>query len=679
MSASWRRAAAVFVLALGASAPALASRDILLDRPIKAGDLTFFPKYKDEKTFYYLPDQPRIARGANGQPVFGFILFVKNAPAAEADFVEEGVGRSVAEGFLNFAVELDVDEETKRRAALELARKVPGARVAGPVTYQSGQVFVTSTLEDEEKTKITKVIGAGKAPVMEGHRTAIGMRLTAEGATILRESLKQGAAQLAITFDMTLVGLRDSCDAELRGDYAAVANHEAMAAALRTQVLGVDVQRIVNQLRTDRAYTFDIKGDCGNHEQAMRNAEGQVVRMLFDVENDPQILQTLQDDPSLFSNFDRASEFQREERDHVRDANAAELTRESNERAAWAARAEHLPLLDRLPLDDTWRVPESSGSDARPAGSDTADPTTPPASTPGTGHGVSPTPVPTVRPARTQSEPTFSLLAAYRAKSFQRSGTFNFTWRQATYDTQSLPFGFVPNGLGRLLGDRDHYLVVNYDDPAYRQRQVLVTLDGLDAADFGLFVNHVVFRMTKKHRNGETTQREIRFDKRSLDSLAAGQKARLVYGNLGDRNDEAWRTFDYEAVWSLYGGAEWRSGPQRTADFSVAVSPPHTVRDLLVVANPVRLREQGVRAATVNLYFELFGKKRTQRVELHDLTGTPRYSELIRWASPKEGPATFEYEVLWTMEDGQVRRSGRRTAGETGNLIVDAVTTGGQS
>lgn len=169
-------------------------------------------------------------------------------PSGEpASFVEGGVGRSVAEGFLSFAVEFAVDEVTLRNAEQELRRKVPGARVAGAITYESGQVFVSSPLEDEDGTRIMKIVGGGKAPVMEGHRSAIGLRLSAEGATILQEALQQASGQLAIKFDMNVVGLRSSCDAEFKGDYAAIAANETMATGLRTPVLGVDVQKAVSQ------------------------------------------------------------------------------------------------------------------------------------------------------------------------------------------------------------------------------------------------------------------------------------------------------------------------------------------------------------------------------------------------------------------------------------------------
>jgi len=39
----------------------ISAQEILLDRGIKAGKLDCFPVYGDEKTFYYLPANPRLA------------------------------------------------------------------------------------------------------------------------------------------------------------------------------------------------------------------------------------------------------------------------------------------------------------------------------------------------------------------------------------------------------------------------------------------------------------------------------------------------------------------------------------------------------------------------------------------------------------------------------------------
>ncbi len=671
--------------------PALyASRDIMLDEGVSAGGLTFYPKYKAPTTFYYLPDKPRLAL-RNNKPIFSFLIFVKNTPSGEqADFVEGGTGRSVAEGFLSFAVEFDVDDETLRQAEQELRRKVPGASVAGAITYESGQVFVSSGLQNEEGEFITKIVGGGKAPVMEGHRSAINVRLTAEGATIIRESLKQSSGQLAVKFDMNLVGLRSPCDAELKGRFENIASNKAMAAGLRTPVLGVDVQKVVSQLKSDKAYTFEQKGDCEDFQQAIRTAEGHVVEMLFEVDNDPQLMATLQPDQNLYSNFDRASRFQREEQERVRRANERERERERRERAEIAREravrtdtdptVSHLPILDRLPLGGGGGGEEGEGEGedrpsggTRSGGSGTGSGSTG-SGTPGRSTGGDTERQP--RRANIQREPTFSLLAAYRQKQYRRSGEFNFNWKKASYDTQNLPFDFPLGGLRRLFNDPDHYLVVNWDDPAMRERRVVVTLDGLDAAHFGQFVNHVELTLTKRHRNGETTTRTTRFDREQFRRLDQGVRKLLVYPMLqGDRGDE-WLRYDYEVVWSLFGGAQWRSGKQPSSDSSIAIAPPHAYRNLRILARGDRLDEQNVIITTVTLYFDLFGKQRVERIELSEFAEVPAFSQIVKYAHDKESTPSFEYEVSWTLDNNEVLKTERLKGGDRDTILVDNVSMG---
>ena len=668
---------------------AQASRDIMLDEGVDAGGMHFYPKYKEPTTFYYLPDKPRLAM-RNNKPIFSFMIFVKNTPSGEQeDFVEGGVGRSVAEGFLSFAVEFDVDDETLRQAEQELRRKVPGATIAGAITYESGQVYVISGLEDEEGTYITKVVGGGKAPVMEGHRSAINVRLAAEGATIMRESLKQSSGQLAVKFDMNIVGLRSPCDAELTGDYSLIAGNEAMAMGLRTPIIGVDVQRVVSKLKSDKAYSFEQKGECEDFQEAIRTAEGHVVEMLFDVENDPQVVASLQTDQNLYSNFDRASRFQREEQERVRRANERERARERQERAEIAREralrtdtdptATHLPILDQLPLGGGRSGGEGEGEQDEEAGEEAAGTESASGGQRGQGEAGSSGGAADEREpeaANIQSEPTFSLLAAYRQKQYQKSGTFSFNWKQATYDTQNLPFDYPLGGLRRLFNDPDHYLVVNWDDPAMRERRVVVTLDGLDASDFGQFVNHVEFTLTKKHRNGEVTTRVTRFDRDQFRRLEQGVRKLLVYPMLQGDSGDQWLEFDYEVVWSLFGGAEWRSGKLSTSNSNVAVSPPHAYRTLRVLARSSRLDEQGVIATTVTLYFDLFGKRRVERVELSEFAEVPKFSELVKYAHEAAEAPSFEYEIVWTLDTNEQIKTDRLQGGLTDMIVVDNTSIG---
>src|SRR5688500_6404067 len=67
---------------------------IVLDKGVKAGDLTCFPEVGNHTRYYYLPNQPKMATHEDGTPVFSFVRFVENqrSGADAAEIKEAGGG-----------------------------------------------------------------------------------------------------------------------------------------------------------------------------------------------------------------------------------------------------------------------------------------------------------------------------------------------------------------------------------------------------------------------------------------------------------------------------------------------------------------------------------------------------------------------------------------------------------
>src|SRR5262249_11678760 len=128
-----RLRSAVFILGLlsaSGAAREAAAQQILLDKPLRAGELVVFPDLNDETTYYYGSDKPHLAADANGQPQFSFLRWVENvrSGAGEAD-AREGEGG----GIVHAVVSLGVAPEQLRDAQRELQRLKPGSRIQGPV------------------------------------------------------------------------------------------------------------------------------------------------------------------------------------------------------------------------------------------------------------------------------------------------------------------------------------------------------------------------------------------------------------------------------------------------------------------------------------------------------------------------------------------------------------------
>lgn len=650
---------------------AAVAQEILLDQMVEAGGLKLFPAYGKPKVFYYLPDKVRIPDGQDGKPQFSFLNFVRNVDGSGEGGVQEGEGG----GLVHFLVAFDIDERTKQKAEQELRQKVGGARIAGPVTYKSGTFALISSFQQEDGDWTTRVVGFGKAPVMEGHKAAVSLRLKAEGATILWESFKQAASDISLSFEMVISGYRNSYEATLEADWSKIAKNKALAVGGKSTWMGFDIQKTMKELKEEGAITFVVKGESEKMGRLWEMAYGKIAEQIFDPESDPTTLATLQDDKNLYSNFEKAVKFNRGERTRVRKDNREEREREerelsreenrkgrerearelSREDARALARAKYLPILDLLSLGDSGAGSASGGEDGSSGGG---------ASSGGGGQapdsqarqGGPPTASRRVTPANIQNPPSFALLAAYRQKRFKKTGKYRLSFIEHQADTQAMRFDENIGGFSRrMFNDPQHFRIINLDNPAYKQREVLASLDGQDSADFGKFVNFVIVSMRKRHQDGSVTNKELKIDKANFNK--SNNSFRMVYGYKGDKNRDKWLEFDYKTVWSLYGGATWDSGWQKTREYVLPVTPPHRYREITIEADPDILYDARVRLVTVTFYYELFGKGHSELVELKP-TREGLQSKTVRYAH-EPGNHGYEYEVAWRLRGGKVIKSGR--------------------
>src|SRR5262245_30980464 len=128
---------ALLAAALAAWTGVAGAQQILIDHPVRAGELVLFPDLNDAATYYYVVDKARLATDASGTPQFSFLRYVEN--------VRSGAGQPEARegdggGIVHALVSLGVTPEQLAGASRELARVRPGAKIAGPIVFKSGRV-----------------------------------------------------------------------------------------------------------------------------------------------------------------------------------------------------------------------------------------------------------------------------------------------------------------------------------------------------------------------------------------------------------------------------------------------------------------------------------------------------------------------------------------------------------
>jgi hypothetical protein len=650
-------AVAIAVLSRGAAV----GQEILLDKVIRAGPLLVFQDLKDPKTYYYVPDKAHVAVGEDGRPQFSFLKYVSNVESAPG---AEGAGEGEGGGIVHCLVQLGVTPDQLDEARAELRRLVPGANIAGPVMFKSGKFGLVSSFKEEGGEWTTQVVGIGNAPILDGEKAAVSMRLTKLGAKILWQSFKTATPDISFSFEMEMPGYRSPYDAKLEADFDQVykqRDFEAAAALGGSKVmLGFEIKDALDELRSSGAIKVTTKGENEALDKLVQTAYGKICDMIFDK------MQTGAFAPETGGTdlLDKAGKFMKTE---APPRPSAPLT-------GWAVQQliPRLTALGDLPKDESDKSDKSDKSEPGKDSGKTPDKT--PGKEPGKDTGKTPDKTPGKDTGKTpgkdtgktpdktkdtskekESQLSLSMLASYKMKTTRRSGKFELSFNKYMTDTVYLRFDENIGNFTQYMNDPKHFLEVNIDDPVFKQREVSVILDGQNAADFAGYVNYVTVRLRKVHEGGDQTNDEIRIDRNNFSS--EGNAFKLLYGWKNDKNREKWMSYDYDTVWSFQGGKEVDLGWRKSTNFAITVVPPYLKRTVHLEADPDTIQNAEVRLITVKLYHDLEGTEQIKQATLNPAQG--KLSESIEYICPPD-QNDYEYEISWRLKGGKTVTSGRQ-------------------
>ncbi|HYQ88223.1 MAG TPA: hypothetical protein VEU09_01190, partial [Candidatus Binatia bacterium] len=93
------------VVALGSMAGPASAQQILIDKPVRAGELTVFPDLNDPMSYYYVNDKPHLSLDANGKPQFSFLRYVENVRSgADQAEAQEGEGGGIVHAVVALSI-----------------------------------------------------------------------------------------------------------------------------------------------------------------------------------------------------------------------------------------------------------------------------------------------------------------------------------------------------------------------------------------------------------------------------------------------------------------------------------------------------------------------------------------------------------------------------------------------
>jgi hypothetical protein len=625
---------------------------IVLDKGVKAGDLTCFPEVGNNARYYYLPNQPKVATHEDGTPVFSFVRFVENQrSAADAAEIKEAGGG----GIVHVLFGLSVSPEQRKAAEQELRRIAPSATLVGPVIYQSGTcALVTSPPGEGEKKQ---VVGVGPAPVMDGDFVAVSILLSKKESQLLWATFQTPTPDLSFTFNMMLGGYNSPVTAKVTFKREQIYEQISAQAALATPVFAAEIGATIQNLKDKGAIKVEQVGSDVQMERLM-----DLITQKFTEEfcapmgssNAPNFNQLGQIAGGERSFLDRATEQYnrnvadtRTANEGIRRDNAAE-----QERARAAARADRADERAEARGDTTAsgrprRITE--GRSVRSATPDDRPSTT----------------VPPYRPQMQEqrSTPVFYGMASFQYKKITATGEKVFDFSKSTATSINQTFS---KNIGKL-DCKACFKEVNLDDPLYKQREIVAMVDGMNATDFGQYVNFVTLSLQKKHQNGELTNDEVRIDRKNFNK--EGNNFKMLYGWKGDDDRSKWMDYKYKASWSFFGGyavnEDWKEGDAG----AISLTPPFQRKLVDLQGDPQALKDKEVRLVNVTIYYKLGDQEQTVQTSMNPASES--FTKRLDFILPK-GVNDYEYEITWVKKGNTTQSSGRKKYNGT-TLFIDEI------
>lgn len=738
--------AALVVLALAATASA--QQQILLDKPVRAGDLILFPDLNDANTYYYVVDKPKLAADANGQPQFSFLRYVENVSGSGGtDAPREGEGG----GIVHAVVSLSVTRDQIQAAQRELQRVKPGAIVTGPVIFKSGKFGLVTSFKDPSGKLATQVVGLGNAPILDGEKAAVSMQLTTLGAKVLWESFQTAAPDISFTFEMELPGYMSPKRAVIDANWDAIYQSQAFSAGVASQYLAGEIRAAFEDLTRSGAIKVTQIGADAEMESALNTAYGKLMELMFSPVNGTGT-------PSLSSLtagagaggsgslLDRATAMY--QRNHQEAREDAKDTRTRNEEARKrnaeldakrrdaaeaerTARVQHeradgdknraaqiQTQIDAIEARTKTLGPQLEAAQARArqlaseAASDAAkkeeaakaqndadllavrvklaeaqlpilrnslkeaETAAAEGAQQATAADQEASKARAAAPPESEDEPTrdegsgsggVAIVAAYEMKRVRQSGHYTIDLNKYMTDSLTLRFDENIGDLRSLMADAGHFRQVNLDDPLFRQREITVFVDGLNAQDFGQYINFVTVQLRKKHATGDVTEGDVRIDRTNFNK--EGNRFSFLYGWKNDTDRRRWLEYEYRPVWSFFGGVPVEGTWKTTTDGALNMAPPFQRKVVDIQASPDAVQKSGIRAVTVRLYYTIAGVEKSKSVTLN--AAKNQLSDKVEFMLPADS-TDYAYDVTWQLTGNRTRSSGRQT-GSSGVLFVDEV------
>lgn len=251
-----------------------------------------------------------------------------------------------------------------------------------------------------------------------------------------------------------------------------------------------------------------------------------------------------------------------------------------------------------------------------------------------------------------REEDPIRVKVSFKLRRIEKRGSFTFNMKQ--WNRVELPVRFAANigDLSRYKDDPRMFRRVSLNDPMFKQREIPVTVDVASEEAFAAMLNAVTVTLRKRHQSGKETLDEVTIQR---SDFASGRLETMLYGWDGDDDRTAWLDYDHRVRWSYAGGPVIETDWLPTSAGALVLSPPLRPRELVIEADPVLLREQGVRAVVIQVEYDAGGVARTAHSSIRPSSDTGSHS-LVLYQDPQKPDYTYSFD--WRLYGGERTSAG---------------------
>lgn len=530
--------------------------------------------------YYYLPRYPKLASRPDGSLEVLFLKYVGQQ------------GMESNGGIFHALVEFALTPQEIADLETQLAKKVSGARIRGPVPMQEALKdgekgiasfrIISSVLGNTsgDRPFTTNVITSGHAPFLPGSRAAISANLSQQGATLLWESFQSGTSDVSVAiegfFEAAVKGYNAVVEADMdvlyehfselqnvQGGFSRNQTRKIIDSLVQTQTIKIDV--------LDRSAGLGINTE--DLQKIMDIITNQLVSLMFD------------------------------------------------SKTGWAKVPDQEKPADgeikgRYKLGGLPGFFVGSGSQAY---------------------------IP-------DNQYILKQRKDIRSYKFYMNLSKSTTIKVPVFSAGNL------RGLYDIDKEEGRYFrIVNLDDPDFQKREVFFQLDADYTEGFGDIINFVSVSFRKPYAGGghADVTSDLIFNRKDVES-GLGIKT-ILYPRLGITSAD-WLDYEYRVNWSLKGMdttlcyPEGRENWQSSTQPAVSLTPPFSKRIIEIDADRAYFKDEGVRSATVSFFVILGGKARFQKMVTLRQEDPVNTAALALYFDEKQPIA---YKVNWYTRNGE--------------------------